>query len=85
MQTHLTPHTPGPWTVEEGVHGTRILSDEELVAESVCHAADAHLIAAAPELLEAAKEALSNLLRQGQAEAGFVQDLEVALAKAEGR
>lgn len=55
-----TKHTPGPWTVSDN-HGKRYIEpvgDNEPVA-MICrghadsYSANAHLIAAAPELLEA--------------------------------
>lgn len=51
----MSKHTKGPWIVEPGVHGARIhtADGEDMVAEGICNASDARLVAAAPELLEA--------------------------------
>lgn len=50
-------HTPGPWKVApvEGKRMTCVYTDKTNIALLV-HQEDAHLIAAAPELLEALKE-----------------------------
>jgi len=49
-------HTPAPWTVTKhfyviDVHG--VLADDELIAGDIGSLADANLIAAAPDMLEA--------------------------------
>lgn len=51
-------HTPGPWAVEDinGVPHVYAKGREEAVARIVSGDADARLIAAAPELLEALKK-----------------------------
>ncbi len=59
-------HTPGPWEVDSA-HGTDavyVLSENHLIAHVIAHgdgtddAANARLIAAAPDLLEACQAAL---------------------------
>lgn len=63
-------HTPGPWTARQvggkgfsGQVGYAIdfNSDQEQVVDFVYEAADAHLIAAAPDLLAALRYALDTL------------------------
>ncbi|MCC4240345.1 hypothetical protein [Thalassospira povalilytica] len=79
-------HTPGPWKAhvtnlarsgqtEYEIHWSE---DGECVAEIVHGAPDAHLIAAAPEMLEALKHAAQNMPHPDQ----MIDD---AIAKAEGR
>lgn len=83
-------HTPGPWAVCETIcKGNRVLGvtvDDgksgfpiaELSNTSGRDRADAHLIAAAPDLLAACKDCMENRGDWGAAMAA-------ALAKAEGR
>ena len=88
-------HTKGPWTVESLVDGYDIqapeagcfvatASDPEMVWGAVTRKGDAHLIAAAPELLEA----LENLLKVYEGEGGtqhHAGDMaRAAIAKAKG-
>jgi len=65
----MSRHTPGPWVVEGLVDGYDIhapesgccvatTSDPEMIWGAVTRKGDAHLIAAAPELLEALELAL---------------------------
>jgi hypothetical protein len=58
-------HTPGPWIIDRSHKvdrdGTTIWADDVIIADCVPdqhenHKANAHLIAAAPDLLEAMKE-----------------------------
>lgn len=86
-------HTPGPWNVSN-VLSDRIQIGNPLAGEIANidtnynnnHKADARLIAAAPELLEAAKTLLSKypIYTQSQAEFDAIKVLEAAIAKAEG-
>ncbi len=94
----MIQHTPGPWNVdlETGeivagkdkdfaVLGTIYGADDFPCSEDDISAeckANAHLIAAAPELLEAAKKALEDCVDLIATEAGIA--LEKAIAKAEG-
>ena len=96
-------HTPGPWKVcnfDKSVSCTIDSVNGVVVAEpsgpegswgSVKeeHEANAHLIAAAPELLEACKTALGSMqrygIKQGSREEKEVFVIEQAIAKAEGR
>jgi len=79
-------HTPGPWTIGEN-HGGVVevtASDDMSVAENVC-ANDARLIAAAPELLSAARDLVYGFgLVQGPV--GFAEKilaLRAAIARAD--
>jgi hypothetical protein len=62
----VTEHTPGPWDVDAELadtHGYMIRGpghDVVVVAEGIDRLADARLIAAAPELLEALRELCSS-------------------------
>jgi len=57
----MSNHTPGPWTVIEKIrplNGEKyycVVSDSGLVLDNISAEANAHLIAAAPEMLEALK------------------------------
>jgi hypothetical protein len=62
-----TKHTPGPWVANQtqyadGSIGIGPVNVKEDVARAL-HTANANLIAAAPEMLEALKMALSNIPR----------------------
>jgi len=98
------PHTPGPWRASEGwpsdvwhvdmpgrnysVGVSRADSDEDMTVAEV--QANAHLIAAAPEMLQALREIeeeCARRLRKGK-DQGDLDTLRVcrtAIAKAEGR
>lgn len=98
-------HTPGPWTVyqndTEGIHiwggGRGADKETNRVCEWVNSDADARLIMAAPDLLEALKDELtalktwqsSNLRKDWKdVHEGFgisISKLEITLAKAKGR
>lgn len=80
-------HTPGPWFAEEDEEGNWRVADEDgaWVARSLSWAreeeADAYLIAAAPDLLEALERMVSLFLRQN---AHDVAGARAAIAKAKG-
>ncbi len=81
----MEKHTPGPWLVfkhsDQKWWEVHFGTDEECVAEIVHEEADAHLIAAAPEMYKALLWAIET--RQVD---GMVADLvEEAIKKAEGR
>jgi hypothetical protein len=72
--TATTTHTPGPWVLDRGADGDMLVTSlHESPDDDVCHVyggnagdddralADARLIAAAPELLEALREALAEM------------------------
>ena len=96
MKTHTHTHTPGPWSVE--TKGSRHFIDgaDELtvayvdragVRERQTYEANAHLIAAAPDLLAALKE-VCGLWEDSDQTNGLAQIMartaRSALAKAEG-
>ena len=83
-------HTPGPWTLTRGLTvykrgefgSERIIADMGWGPTDAQGVADAHLIAAAPDLLEAAQKALA-LLKKGAPGWGVAKDLlGAAIAKA---
>lgn len=87
-------HTPGPWTVEDRTERLAIfptVGDAEIASitweddedEDVA-LADAHLIAAAPDLLEALKAFVAAPL-DGAERADAFYAARAAIAKAEGR
>ena len=85
-------HTPGPWTLDKpeqrGI-GIREGEDGYIIAtvwkdDSGIHSADARLIAAAPELLEAAKEALTQIMAVHPDWSKAQDNLETAIARATG-
>lgn len=90
----MSGHTPGPWTVNgfggsfEVLCRTRdgvAVSAGEIPKDGI---ANARLIAAAPDLLEAAKDALYTLDRlpaDTVTAPGVSRSLRAAIAKAEGR
>src|SRR5712692_4636849 len=97
----MPEHTPGPWTLSHGLvrpdsPRCRIVSGEKgasLTFVNIWHdapeeaEANARLIAAAPELLEAVQTTLVFLMskaRRDPAERGVVDHLRDVLAKAEG-
>lgn len=75
MKTEKTQHTPGPWTVRDADTHIQIRAEQELITvaemskdaigsneEAIAAAeADARLIAAAPDLLEACETAYKTL------------------------
>jgi hypothetical protein len=83
----MSTHTPGPWILEQGVSSNVVLIDSKITNGAVgeivdCrNSADARLIAAAPDLLEFAKEWLE---RQGTDENYMVMRARAAIAKAGG-
>lgn len=103
----MSKHTPGPWVVEERPPNMRVifagLTTDRRPAPCVLmdgdQEANAHLIAAAPEMLEALKVVTDTLIEwlprlRGQREAeemsrayvaGQIAMAQAAIAKAEGR
>ena len=84
----MNTHTPGPWDISKignnydqfSVYGP----DGQNVVNTCEGTANAHLIAAAPELLEAAKHAAMEWRLHGQL-TDSCRILEAAIRKAEGR
>lgn len=77
-------HTPGPWLVKgkQSIRG----SDGEYIAKTNWNngAANARLIAAAPELLSALQVAELALRERGLRACGEYKQIEAAIAKATG-
>lgn len=86
----MSKHTKGPWTASgRDVFGR---ASDQLSARVCCldvypeAEADARLIAAAPDLLAAAKRVLADLNERDDDSLAFVRiGLDKAIAKAEGR
>lgn len=85
-------HTPGPWRVcTRSAWRIRDASDNTVSctgndsALAGKHEADARLIAAAPEMYEALKDAHRVLTKAGMSDAIDLDYIEEVLAKAEGR
>lgn len=99
----MSKHTPGPWLVEQGertdADNIDVISpdgrdDPWTVAVAIgscgpggCTIANARLIAAAPDLLEALTSIADQLERVGDSrkDAPFIEAARAAIAKAEGR
>lgn len=85
----MSGHTPGPWFARQCGKAWAIdfNEDQEQVVDYVYEEADAHLIAAAPDLLEAC-EALSSIEHIEQASIGPLREAlmkaRAAIAKARG-
>lgn len=92
-------HTPGPWTIEEYgdedapslvIHkdsGTRVcfMATPGSHGDPARIEADAHLIAAAPDMYEAIEQALDDMGVEGRCDCGQAKEmLRAALAKATG-
>lgn len=93
-------HSPGPWhwsdrslrcpnsqnvSIILDDDGGMVYRDSPIEAFSAELDANRHLIAAAPELLESAKQALHYMRLHKYADQAWADDLEAAIAKAEGR
>ena len=89
-------HTPAPWIAREvtglSIPGQRAFAidfneDQEQVVDWVYEEADAHLIAAAPDLLEALEALLDRVQLDGDSKNWFAKeqhDAMTAIAKARG-
>lgn len=77
----MIKHTPGPWHWKALSPSAAIVWAEKEQITSRIYIGDAHLISAAPELLEE----LKRLVQFAQAEGYNSTDAENAIAKAEGR
>lgn len=96
----MSAHTPGPWVVTSGYNGRTTVAmvrspDRTVCVEAATDAqppgfdatdANARLIAAAPELLKALKEAVAvaRVARDRHGRSLWVPAAEAAIAKAEG-
>lgn len=93
-----TKHTPGPWRASGGsltVPKCHVLSGSGKASYALAHVfgetevermANARLIAAAPELLEACKAALPTLAREYPiGKSALSKQVQIAIAKAEGK
>lgn len=96
----MTAHTPGPWSVYEdankvAAHGSRNLVRSSALGDYYTESltdergeffnpADARLIAAAPELLEALRAAYSDIQRLPGHTIDMLGRIEAAIAKATG-
>ena len=86
-----TKHTPGPWhTANTGNHQGVVIAENGANVAVVYDKKDAHLIAAAPSLLDSAKKALDFIqslpYEPSNTTSTKAQDALVdAIAKAEGR
>ncbi len=85
----MTTYTTGPWvrTIYHSPAGESfdIFTPAGGLVCNVAHEANARLIAAAPDLLEAAKLALEFLDDNRLSECACANDLAQAIAKAEGK
>jgi hypothetical protein len=89
-----TTHTPGPWTVEPCTHGGLLLRRGDQIGPGthvqsslqILPVEDAHLIAAAPELLSSLRDAYEELQLHGVGpQCDGMKAIAAAIAKAEGR
>ena len=85
-------HTPGPWKLSQSGRVVQSLSDDRWIADCLGYVLDnrveqesnARLIAAAPELLEAAIRVLRSPVRWTSQTTQSLSELMAAVAKAEG-
>ena len=86
-------HTPGPWKVASGPFGATVFVGEEenprIVSDAAAsdpeNVANARLIAAAPDLLAALREARERMMGGSPAIRRLIERTDAAIAKAEGR
>lgn len=78
-----TKHTPGPWRVNPCTGEVRGADWNHIVAEAAIDS-DAHLIAAAPDLLAACEMALLDMRYYATVHGESVTAIEAAIAKAKG-
>lgn len=89
-----TKHTPGPWEVREYPHLAHPFTqslyeigfggEDELICDTVYERSDANLIAAAPDMLSALKEAREALSQPPFINSPTLKAVDAAIAKAEG-
>lgn len=80
----MNTHTKGPW-IHDDTFGLIMAGKEEICALHSGKIANAKLIAAAPEMLEALKRAVSALEANGAPNCEAVKESKAAIAKAESR
>ena len=88
----MTNHTPGPWFVDQQGAPTIRRADGAVISGVPSNYADACLIAAAPDLLEALKAAAKHIhdeiwqfgARADSADTNTLKAINAAIAKAEG-
>jgi len=92
----MSKHTPGPWRLTDGnsdtyecrqiksADGRSLMGDEQYYPWTPSDIEDWRLIAAAPELLEALKEALSLIETLTPLDGDTCRKARKAIAKAEG-
>lgn len=73
-------HTPGPWAARTGRANTTVYAGPAYAVALGCRAADARLIAAAPELLEACRAVVDRWERGDLAEAARMCEAAIELA-----
>lgn len=93
--TETQQHTPGPWrTGEPDFYGTGIIAGEPGAEIVICRVLDnlllngsnAHLIAAAPDLLAALKSVMEwTEFHDVWFQRSLEEEIEAAIAKAEGK
>jgi hypothetical protein len=86
----MRKHTPGPWfAASEGSYKVASVTSNtgiyaDTLPEAAQIAADARLIAAAPDLLEALKAARRFVVSSHEPVGSELDDIDAAIAKAEG-
>lgn len=82
----MTKHTPGPWNPIAAFNARHffVRAENEVVAQVYDKAANARLIAAAPDLLDALRT-IEAAFAFGGLTADHVEAISAAIAKAEGR
>ena len=86
----MSKHTPGPWTaIPDTQDGSRenwyVLTDKEDALSLGLSEPDAHLIAAAPDLLAALKEIVAGISVGTNPDHPWIKEARAAIAKAEAR
>ena len=80
-----TSHTPGPWTVRKSaLTWWQVLSDRGVELAAPDREADAHLIAAAPKMLEMLCRALAALEAYAP-QSKAIDEIEAVIAEARGK
>ena len=86
----MSGHTPGPWTMAQSPRRTDVVSADDVIAEvmSSREDADARLIAAAPQLLEALELAREQIGEMATRHVGpsctALNEIDAAIAAATG-